>query len=428
MQISYGNNKIEINFPINVKVSECKPNLSETDPDTNHKMMNIILESKEWIDFLNSKSSEDSIILIIINDATRATPSSWILEKILPIFHQKTIQYEFLIATGSHRSATENELTEILSEEIIKLNPVVYNHKYDSDDDLEYCGKSPTFNTEIWVNKLLFNSKYDRIITINSVEPHYFGGWTGGRKSIIPGCAGKKTITQTHIHALSPDSQICKLTGNPVHDDFIECLTITIDKMKKPVFSFQLLQDSKGIIEGVYGGTIFSSLTNCVNHAKNVFQVKVSNSYDLVLLVLYPPLDRTFYQSHKAIENSRLIFNNKTKILLISPCIEGIGPNKFLEPFNSVYNKNMALDEFLLYIKNNYKLGYHKSAKILEISLKNKIFIKSEYKLENPLNDLIRPIDSIQEWIDMVTSEDSEIKNALVVLDAGVTVPIPRYN
>ncbi len=428
MQIPYGNSKIKLEFPSNISVFECKPNLLITDSESKNKKMKEILESKEWNNFLNLTSAKDSTILIIINDATRATPSSWVLEKLLPIFHRKTIKFEFLIATGSHRSATENELKEILSEVIIKTNPIIHNHKCDSDEDLEYCGNSPTFNTEIWVNKLLFHKKYDRIITINSVEPHYFGGWTGGRKSIIPGCAGKKTITQTHIHALSPDSQICRLAGNPVHDDFIECLTITMDKMKKPVFSFQLLQDSKRIIEGVYGGSIFSSLTDCVNKAKKIFQIKVPNTYDLVLLVLYPPLDRSFYQSHKAIENSRLILNNKTKILLISPCTEGIGPNKFLEPFKQGYKKNTTLDDFMNYIKDNYKLGYHKSAKILEISLLNNIYIKSDLKLENPLNDVISPIANIQEWLDEILSENNEIENALVVMDAGVTVPIVNSN
>jgi nickel-dependent lactate racemase len=426
LKFQYGEGFLELEFPSNIEVNICKPIIAESENQIKDKMLFDVLKSKDWLNFLNDSFNKNSSILIIVNDATRATPTKFILEKILPKFKENNINYEFLIATGSHKAPTNEDLEIILGTSIFRSSSAIYCHDYESLDELLYCGDSPTFKTKVWVNKLLFEKKYDKIITINSVEPHYFGGWTGGRKSIIPGCAGKETITQTHKHALSPESKICRLEGNPVHDDFIECLNIVLEKLNKSVFSFQLLLDSKGIIAGVFGGTIFSSFEKCVNQAKNIFQVPTQDNYDLVILVLYPPLDQNFYQSHKAIENSRLVMSKNTSILLISPCNMGIGPEKFLEPLYSFYNEDISYKEFFQYIKTNYELGYHKSAKLVEISLKNKLYIKSEIKLDSTLSKIITPVNNINDYFNNLLAKNEYFKKVLVVLDAGVTVPIPN--
>lgn len=425
MKIPYGNNFLDLKIPKDVNVDTCKPDINENTHLTKDEMIRRIIKSEEWTQFLSYINGTNSSILIIVNDATRATPTKFVLEYILPEITKNKYKFEFLIATGSHRAAKEEELETIFGLSILKSKPIIFNHDYDSSDDLVYCGISPTFETEIWVNKLLFDKKYSKIITINSVEPHYFGGWTGGRKSIIPGCAGKKTITGTHKHALSSESKICKLIGNPVHDDFMECLNIVLSKLNKPVYSIQLLQDSKKNLADMFGGNIISSFESCVNKAKKIFQILVSKNYDLVILVVYPPLDQNFYQSHKAVENSRLILSQETSILLISPCTEGIGPQKFLEPINLFYNKETSYNDFFQYIKDNYQLGYHKSAKLIEISLRNQLAVKCEIKLSGKLSNIITPVENIQNFVDNLKQTNKNLKNILVVLDAGVTVPIP---
>jgi nickel-dependent lactate racemase len=426
LKFQYGEGFLELEFPGNIEVDICKPRITERENQHKEKMLFDVLNSNEWFNFYNDSFHKNSSILIIVNDATRATPTKFVLESILPKFKENNITYEFLIATGSHKAPTNEDLEIILGASVFKSNPTIYSHDYESLDELLYCGNSPTFKTKVWVNNLLFERKYGKIITINSVEPHYFGGWTGGRKSIIPGCAGKETITQTHKHALSSESKICRLEGNPVHDDFIECLSIVLEKLDKKVFSFQLLLESKGTIAGVFGGTIFSSFEKCVNQAKNIFQVPTQNNYDLVILVLYPPLDQNFYQSHKAIENSRLVMSKNTSILLISPCNKGIGPKKFLEPIYSFYNEDISYNEFFQYIRTNYELGYHKSAKLIEISLKNELNIKSEIKLDSILSKIITPVNNINDYFNNLLAKNANFKKVLVVLDAGVTVPIPN--
>ena len=266
----------------------------------------------------------------------------------------------------------------------------------------------------------MFEDYIGGIITINSIEPHYFAGWTGGRKRIVPGLAGYKTITANHKLTLSPECQICRLEGNPVHDDLQEAFDMCMDKITdKGFFTFQFIVDSKATIHNLYAGN-YSVFKKGVNTAKSIFQIPIAHNYDVVISVVYAPFDKTLYQSHKALENAKNALKKENSIfILISACTEGIGPDKFLEPFKNYPN----LDNNQLLRKNDtdYQLGYHKTGKILEALEYADLMLYSEID-ELASKARFKPIKDLNAFIqERLTHPDKQI---LLILDGCITVPI----
>jgi nickel-dependent lactate racemase len=136
----------------------------------------------------NSKS-----VLVVVNDYTRPTPTEMIVAMIEPII--KDYDFKFIVACGSHRAPMPDEFVQIFGKyyELYKERILVHDAK--DNAKVKFLGKTRR-NTPVWLNQAIWEA--DKIIAINSVEPHYFAGFTGGRKSFLPGIAGLETITANH--------------------------------------------------------------------------------------------------------------------------------------------------------------------------------------------------------------------------------------
>ena len=121
-------------------------------------------------------------ILIIVNDATRPTPTSKVLEIISNQI--RDVDVRFIIATGNHRGPTEDEFRFIFGPFYELYKDRIHVHEAGKDDDMVYLGSSKN-GTEMYVNRL--GVEAHKLVVIGSVEPHYFAGYTGGRKSFLPG-------------------------------------------------------------------------------------------------------------------------------------------------------------------------------------------------------------------------------------------------
>jgi nickel-dependent lactate racemase len=139
-----------------------------------------------------------SSVLVIINDATRPPPTPSKLSALLPCFEKAGISdanLMLLVATGAHRPVKEDELDQLLGPYKERLSPRLVSHEAKDEKSLARIGVTRN-GTPILLNKLLF--AYDRIVVTGSVEPHYFAGFTGGRKAFLPGIAGYETIVANH--------------------------------------------------------------------------------------------------------------------------------------------------------------------------------------------------------------------------------------
>ncbi len=176
-------------------------------------------------------------ILIIVNDITRPTPYEIILSPLLDELHQAGIKKEnivFIVATGIHRGNSKEELGNIFGKDLISNHKFV-NHNSD-DLNLKYLGKLKSGN-ELWVNSIISDS--DFIITTGVIVPHYFAGFSGGRKSILPGICGRKTIETNHSNMVHPNARAGNFKGNPVHEEMQEASEkVGVDLMFYLFFQF----------------------------------------------------------------------------------------------------------------------------------------------------------------------------------------------
>jgi lactate racemase len=352
--------------------------------------------------------------LVIVNDGTRPTPTARILDMIESWLMDS--RCEFIVATGMHRPPTAEEYRFIFGTHYQHLQEAgrIFVHDAHADDEMVYIGKSSN-GTDMRINRKVMQA--DRIIVIGSVEPHYFAGYTGGRKSLLPGLASYDTITMNHKYALKLEARSLALKGNPVHEDMVDALQCLKDKR---IFSIQTVLDRNWNIYAVTAGDIFLSMDEAVAAANRVFAVQIPQKEDIVISVAPYPMDVDLYQSQKAVDNGKLALNPDGILILVSKCRTGIGPDTF---YNLMAGCD-SLSDVMKRIEAEYKLGYHKAAKLVEIGLWAQLWAVTDLPPEKLAAIFMTPYRNIQEAVDTALKMKGPDARVLILMDGSITVPM----
>ncbi len=349
-------------------------------------------------------------VLFIVNDATRPTPTSRVLdiiEKDMP-----ACPVSFIVATGIHRAPTPEEYLQIFSEKhYSKYRDRIFAHNSKTDETV-LLGKSKA-GTDLRINKRGVDAH--KIVIISSVEPHYFAGYTGGRKSFMPGIAAFSTIEQNHKLALRPEACALRLKGNPVHEDMIDALSL----VKKEVFVINTVLDKNHRIYAAAAGDIEASLEQAIARAEDVFIAKIPRKADVVISVVKFPADIDLYQAQKGIDNAKYALKEGGILILVAKCRTGIGEKSFMELLSSADSPQDALDR----IEKKYVVGYHKAAKMAEIGLWAQMCAVTDLDGELLRKVFITPFSSLQEAVDAALAEKGKDAKVLVLLDGSLTIP-----
>jgi nickel-dependent lactate racemase len=368
------------------------------------------MESLE--DFM--KSSER--ILILVNDATRPTPTAKILLKMRDMLREHG-NVRFMVATGAHRGPTEDEYRYIFGEMYDEFKENIFVHDARKDEDMEYLGVSSN-GTEMYLNKMVNESK--NIIVIGSVEPHYFAGYTGGRKAFLPGVASYKTIEMNHKHALSEAAQPLAIKGNPVAEDMEDAMKVLKDLN---VFSIQTVLTADHGLYATIAGDLFKSFDISVEKAKEVFCSTCSRKGNIVLTAAPYPMDIDLYQSQKALENGKLALEDGGVIILVSKCRDGVGDDTFL---NLLCSENTC-EGVMCRIDEGYKLGYHKAAKMAQIGVYAEMWAISDLHHDTIKMAKLQPCMDIQETFNRAVEkvkEQGKKPYAVILPQGSLTVPL----
>jgi nickel-dependent lactate racemase len=349
-------------------------------------------------------------ILLVINDATRPTPTEKVLEIIYHLLKGKN--FKIIIATGSHRGPTEEEYYFIFGKYYRELKDHIYVHDAKKSECFS-LGKTRHGN-EIMLNKLIREA--NAIIPIGSIEPHYFAGYTGGRKSFMPGVAGYECITANHRLAISQDAQAMVLAGNPVAEEFDD-----VQKLLKKlnIFSIMTVLDGKHRLYAAAAGNLNDSFYSLLLKADEVFVVPIKQLADIVVTIALKPNDIDLYQSLKALDNGKMAVKEGGIIILVSACRSGIGSRAFLDMMCSETTCAAVINK----LDREYKLGYHKAGKMAEIG------VKAQMWAVTPLNkDLIgkahmRPFGNISEALQEALKEKGTSAKVTFIMDGSMTIP-----
>jgi nickel-dependent lactate racemase len=411
VDIPYGkdNVKIYVNEPCELLVPK------KVSIKNENKLIEEALENPIGFESYDEFAEEANRLLVIINDATRPTPTSKILRYLLPVLSSHP-DVKFLIATGVHRAPTEEEYKFIFGDTYEVFRRRVYAHDARKDEDMIYLGKSKN-DTEMYINKLV--TEYKNILVIGSVEPHYFAGYTGGRKSFLPGVASYKTIEMNHKLALSDKACSLALEGNPVHEDMVDAMNVLKDLN---IFSIQSILTSEHKLYAVTAGDLHKSFDAAIELSNHIFCVPLNEKGNIVISVAPYPMDIDLYQSQKALDNGKLALEDKGVIIVVSKCRDGVGENQFLK----LLSRSKNPEEIFNILDVEYKLGYHKAAKMAQVGIRAQMWAVTDLDDDTIKKAMFKPYSSVQkavnEAIDFIKSKGK--KPRIVIMPFGsLTIP-----
>lgn len=358
--------------------------------------VNEIVDTQKFRDYAGSTT------LCIVNDGTRFT-------KTRDIIDQGGLDCQYIVATGAHAPPTEEELIYIFGPTFKGKRILIHDARRSPCKKVGVTSRG----TPVKFNESIF--KYDRILIIGSVEPHYFAGFTGGRKGLLPGVSAFETIERNHSHYFSSDATSLRLKGNPVHEDMME----GVGMLGLPISALNMVVGRNNKILGAFYGNLEDSLSEAAKLAQSYYAVEIAERADLVIACAPYPMDADLYQSHKALLNAARACRTGGTIALVSQCRNGIGPTTFYE----LMAAHDSLEDVLSFAEENYKLGYHKAASFAEILLEHEVKVISDLSSE-----LLLPLH-METWtpceLEKAIAAVADEGGAIVCMpQASVTVPI----
>jgi len=304
-------------------------------------------------------------VAIVISDMTRPCPSTRLLPRILDELADGGIadsEVTVVVALGLLRAQTEDELAEL-------VGPAVYDRvrviNHDPDDVVRLGVTSHGTPVELFRPLL----EADVRVCLGNLEFHYFAGYSGGAKSILPGCASKVTVTANHGLMTRPGAITGRLEGNPVREDLEEgAAMMGVD------FILNVIVDDHHNIAAAFAGDVLQAHRKGCELVGERGSVPIAKLADIVLVSAGGyPLDLNMYQAQKALDNAVYAVREGGVIVWVAECREGLGS----EIFASWLQQADSADDILERIGREFVLGGHKAAAIAGVLKKARVHLVS---------------------------------------------------
>jgi len=414
MKLKYGKGEVELPLPdknilhvLNLKEQE----ILKDPEDKLKKLLKNPIGNSYLKELISQKGTRK--ILIIVNDITRPTPYKIILPPLLNELGEVGINNEnikFIVATGIHRGNSREEMNNIFGEDLVSTYKFI-NHDADSPD-LHYRGKLKSGN-ELWVNSIISDS--DFIITTGVIVPHYFAGFSGGRKSILPGICGRKTIETNHAQMVHHNARAGNLKGNPVHEEMQEAAEkVGID------FNINVVTDENHQIVEIVAGELLTSWQQGVEVCKQIYICPIKKKADVVIASAggYPK-DINVYQAQKALNNAYQAIKLGGTIILTAECLEGYGEatfEKWIEEANSP-------DDIIERLNKKFILGGHKAYAIARAVKEVEVILISSLPQDKVRKLFFIPMKNISQALNYVKDKYGEDFQAYILPSGNTVLP-----
>lgn len=260
-------------------------------------------------------------VVIVISDITRPTPNHklvpWILEELI---HVPLENFTIINGTGTHRDQTRDEFVQMLGEWVVNHVRIV-NHHCQNQDELACVGRSQ-FGCDVYLNRAYVEADF-RVVT-GFIEPHFFAGFSGGPKGVMPGIAGIETIRTFHNARMigHPLATWGNLVENPVQD-----MAREVNRLCMPHFMLNVTLNGAKEITQVFAGALFDAHEAGCRYVKAHSMVACPDRFDVVITSNSGyPLDQNLYQTVKGMSASHNIVKQGGTIICASECSDGL-PN-----------------------------------------------------------------------------------------------------
>ncbi|MFO7166831.1 MAG: nickel-dependent lactate racemase [Chloroflexota bacterium] len=356
-------------------------------------------------------------VAIVIADITRPSPSErlvpWILAELA---HVPREQFVIVNGTGSHRANTREELIQMLGAEVVETVRIV-NHNAFDDSTLTHLGRT-SYGGEVWVNNDYLGADV-RIVT-GFIEPHFFAGFSGGPKGIIPGVAGIKTIMHLHNAEMigHPQSTWAVLEGNPVQGEIREAAA-----MAPPHFLVNVALNARRGITGIWAGHYIEAFEAGCRFVAEHATRPVDEPFDIVITTNSGyPLDQNLYQTVKGMSAAARIVRPGGAIIAVSECSDGLpdhGNYKDLLRMRPTPHELLAMIEapgFALYDQ------WQAQSQAL-VQRKADVYLYSSLPPEAVRGAMLTPIDSVEAALGELLGRYGPEARVAVLPEGPQTVP-----
>lgn len=350
-------------------------------------------------------------VVIITSDITRPVPSHQILPAVINCLHKAGVKDEeitVILALGSHRKHTEAEKQKLVGDTIYQMVSV----RDSADYDFIHMGTTRK-GTPVDICRKVAEADFK--ICLGNIEYHYFAGYSGGAKAIMPGVSTFEAIQANHKYMVDEKSKVGFLDGNPVREDIEEAAGICgCDYIVNVV-----LDEHKKIVYAVSGDVTKAHRAGC-SFLDSLYRKELKRKADIVLVSQGgAPKDMNLYQTQKALDNARHAVKDGGTIILVGSCREGLGQSVFESWIRGASSPNELVER----IQSDFQLGGHKAAAIAMVLQKANIKLVSEMDDDLVKEIFMEPYRRVQNALDDAIQEQGEDAVVLYMPYGGSTLP-----
>jgi nickel-dependent lactate racemase len=353
MRIGYGDGGLDFELPEDWRASVLVPKGMPSLEDPAGEVARAIANPVSSAPLRKVLEGAESLV-IVVSDKTRLTGARTVLPVLLDAANDAGVPdagITVLFACGTHSMHTEKERREIVGDGIAARVKLV-DHDCRADD-LVSVGTTPA-GTRVRVNRLA--NEADRLVLTGAVQFHYFAGFGGGRKSVLPGICAEDTIIRNHAFTVSPEGgrnpncRPAKVDGNELSEDMTEAA-----RLVSPDFLVNVVLNGKREIAGVFAGDWEKAFAEACGTVAANFTVTIGEHADLV--IASPggyPKDINYIQSHKAYDNAFYAVKPGGVVILAAECREGLG-NTILAEYLAV----PSIEEHEKKLEKHFQISGH---------------------------------------------------------------------
>jgi len=356
-------------------------------------------------------------IVVVLNDITRPTPYKALLPPLLKAFADagvKDEQLTFLIALGIHDPHTEQQNREIYGDELVDRFTIL-NHEPENPEELVNLGPLES-GYDFIVNKRVVEA--DFLITLGVVMPHYFAGYSGGRKSILPGMVAKETVAANHARLVEIMDDMPPIDENPISQEMISAARkVGVD------FIINVVTNDAGKLVSVMAGDVVEAWRKAVDVSASMFEVPFDKQVDVcVTCASGYPRDINVYQAQKGLDHADRITRPGGTIIIAAECEKGWGEDVFEEWVKRRWPAAKVMEE----IKRNFVLGGHKAYGYAKVAVNKEVWLVSSLDEESTALLWAKKASSVQEAVDAAFRKHGPDSTWAYMPEGSLSLPVHR--
>ncbi|WNY24579.1 nickel-dependent lactate racemase [Methanolapillus millepedarum] len=413
IQVPYGSTRIDFEIPESNFIGYVLPTDEEESTVSSDEIVKNALKNPIGTKRLSEMAEPFQKIAVIVNDVTRPTPSKYLLPFVLEELKAANVPNEnitIFFALGLHRAQTNDEIRYAVGEEVFQNFKCVQHET--GTFPVKTLGKTSRGTPIEIFTDVLDN---DLIVGIGEIGFHYYAGYSGGAKSVLPGVSSKESVIANHKLMIEKNAASGRV-DSPVRQDLEEAVKIVgLD------FILNVVLDSHKNVVAAFAGDFIQAHREGVQVVDKMYKIETEPADAVIVSCGGFPKDINLYQANKALDNATQAVIEGGSIVLVSECRDGIG--------NAVYDRwNKCCptpDNAILKFKNEFEFGGHKAATTAAASKRFNLYLVSSMAPESVKEAFFTPCKTIGDAIEIILEKNPDAK-IQVIPYGGQTLPMMK--